>query len=193
MNEEDSFDDLMGGEVTPVSHSQRHERAKGQREPSKDKQAARDNATEEAPKNYLSEHLDEHFRVQPDHEFKWRRDGTQLQVMQNLKFGTYEPQAHIDLHRLTIAEARERVWNFLEGAREKGFRTVQIIHGKGIKSNPPATLKSYVGQVLQDYKHVIGYCSAPEQLGGAGATLIWIRKSDELKSQERERIQSRKG
>lgn len=183
-------------EMSDVAKLERPDRvdvAPGPKRPTPGQIAARKNATEEPSPNYLRDFLDESSLVSPEHSFQWRRDGTQIQVSSQLKAGRYSSADKIDLHHRSIREAHELIWTFLSTALSNGYRNVQIIHGKGIRSQPPAQLKSYVGQVLEEHDDVFAFCTAPPQLGGAGATLVWLRKSEREKEETRERIQSRRG
>ena len=179
--------------VEKTDPTNRVETSNGPNEPTPGQLGARDNAVGDSQRNYLRDFLDDMNRVSPDHVFNWRRDGAQTEVVSRLKHGHYSSGDQIDLHHKSIREAHELIWTFLSDALAEGHRTVSIVHGKGAKSNQPAQLKSYVGQALQDHHDVIAFCTAPPEQGGAGATLVWLRKSEEEKEATRERIQSRLG
>ena len=187
------FESEMEG-VQPLSkRTQRVPTNTALTEPNPRKEALRQNATLDKPQNYLSEELLDENVVLPDQVFQWRRDGLQSAVVKNLRNGYYQPNQVLDLHHKSIREARELIWDFIESSRESGHRTVSIVHGKGARSNPPARLKSYVGQVLKEHANVFAFCSAPREMGGEGATLVWLKKSENEKLATRERIQSRQG
>ena len=180
-------------DVEKLEPPARIEPAAGPKEPTPNQIAAQKHATNEPSPNYMRDFLDERSQVLPDHVFQWRRDGAQAAVLDGMKSGHYTPDDQIDLHHRTIREAHELIWSFLSKALTNGHRNVKIIHGKGEKSRPPAQLKSYVGQVLKEHEDVFAFCTAPSGLGGAGATLVWVRKSERDKEATRERIQSRRG
>ena len=165
----------------------------GPKEPTPRQIAAQEHATKEPSPNYMRDFLDESSQVMPDHIFQWHREGTQVAVLDRLKLGHYASGDQIDLHHRSIREAHGLLWSFLAKALNNGHRNVRIIHGKGARSNPPAQLKSYVGQVLKEHDDVFAFCSAPSELGGVGTTLVWLRKSEREKEATRERIQSKKG
>lgn len=171
----------------------RVETSNGPSEPTPQQYGARVNATVEESPNYLRDFLDDMNRVPPDHVFNWRRDGAHTAVVNLLRQGHYSVDDQIDLHHKSIREAHELIWTFIYDARANGHRTVSIIHGKGVESNRPAQLKSYVGQALQDHRDVNAFCTAPPEQGGEGATLVWLRKSEQEKEATRERILSRRG
>ncbi len=165
----------------------------GLQNPTLQQLAARNNATKRESPNYLRDFLDESNQVDPNTVFNWRRDGAQSGVVEQLRRGRYNSDVQLDLHHKTIAEAHALIWSFLTQAMEEGTRSVLIIHGRGAKSNPPARMKSFVGQALSEHRDIFAYCSAPPDLGGMGSTLAWLRKSMQDKAETRERIQSRRG
>ncbi len=180
-------------DVDKLESTPRIDRPIGPKEPTPKQLAAQEHAISEPSPNYLRDFLDESSLVMPEHEFQWRRDGTQVAVLDHMKAGQYTSGDEIDLHHKSINEAHVLIWSFLSEAIANGHRNVKIIHGKGVRSRPPAQLKSYVGQVLKEHEDVFAFCTAPTWLGGAGATLIWLRKSEREKEATRERIQSKRG
>lgn len=60
---------------------------------------------------------------------------------------------------------------YLEAAREKGFRHVRVIHGKGI-----GVQRETVRRVLGRTGFVESFETAPEGAGGWGATLVTLRE-----------------
>ena len=180
-------------DVDKLESTPRIDRTAGPKELTPQQMAAQKHATEEPSPNYMRDFLDEGSQVMPDHVFQWHREGTQVAVLDRLKLGHYASGDQIDLHHKSIQEAHGLIWSFLSDALDNGHRNVRIIHGKGARSNPPARLKSYVGQVLKEHNDVFAFCTAPAELGGAGTTLVWLRKSEEEKEATRERIMSRRG
>ena len=118
-----------------------------------------------------------------------RKNGVQEGVYRKLRLGKYEVQERLDLHRVTIRDARDQVYAFLARAGQKGLRTVLITHGKGFHSPTPARLKSYVIHWLEESELALAYHSAQPAHGGAGATYVMVRKSPEARQQTRERLQ----
>lgn len=115
-----------------------------------------------------------------------KKSGVQEGVFRKMRLGKYRIDARLDLHRLTLAEAREQVQAFLRQAHERSHRTVLITHGKGIHSPTPARLKSYVFHWLAESELVLAWHSAQPQHGGAGATYVMVRKSPAQSRQNRE-------
>ena len=126
--------------------------------------------------------------VGPDELIEWKLSGVQPGDFKNLEAGVYVPKSHLDLHHHTVEESRVLIWNFLTDALEQEHRTVQITHGRGMHSNPKATLKSYVVQCLKEDPNVLAFCSAPTNQGGTGSTYVQLRKSETEREQTREQL-----
>ena len=87
-------------------------------------------------------------------------------------------QAHIDLHRLCVENAKEELDRFLTGAVRSGKRQLLIIHGRGLSSPSEPVLKGRIFQWLTSApwgKWVIAFSSARACEGGAGATYVLLR------------------
>jgi DNA-nicking Smr family endonuclease len=117
-----------------------------------------------------------------------KKDGVQEGVYRKLRLGKYDPQSRLDLHRVTLKDAREQVIAFLNDAYAHGLRTVLITHGKGYHSVTPGRLKSYVVHWLEEWDLVLAYHSAKPWHGGAGATYVLIRKAPEASLRNREQF-----
>ncbi len=117
--------------------------------------------------------------VEPEEILSFKLDGIQPGVFKKLRQGKYTVDFHLDLHRKTVAEARQEVYQLLRSANRNQLRTLLINHGKGIRSNPPARLKSYVYHWLQQVDTVVAFHSSPPQLGGTGAVLVLLKKPTE--------------
>jgi len=72
----------------------------------------------------------------------------------------------IDLHAFRPKEVKAVLIAYLAEAREKGFRIVRIIHGKGI-----GVQREIVRGVLAETEFVKGFRSGDEFSGGWGATI----------------------
>lgn len=115
-----------------------------------------------------------------------KKDGVQEGVYRKLRLGKYEPQSRLDLHRVTLKDARIQVTDFLNSASHHGLRTVLITHGKGYHSITPGRLKSYVLHWLEEWDLVLAFHSAKPWHGGAGATYVLLRKAPEASLRNRE-------
>ena len=123
---------------------------------------------------------------QPLEYLEWKKDGVQRAVFGRLRRGGYDIEASLDLHRKTVKEARDLVFNFLKAASAKGQRNLLIAPGKGEISKTPGRLKSYLAFWLEQHPEVIAFCSAQRKHGGVGAVCVMVRKSAASKELNRE-------
>jgi DNA-nicking Smr family endonuclease len=72
----------------------------------------------------------------------------------------------LDLHAFAPRDVKAVTEAFLYEARQKGFRIVRIIHGRGI-----GVQRDTVRRVLAETEFVKSYKNAPEFSGNAGATI----------------------
>jgi DNA-nicking Smr family endonuclease len=129
------------------------------------------------------------FRVADTPEYI---EGTGYQVpagiARQLHRGFFAIQAHIDLHGMTVAVAREAVDTFLRDAIERGYGAVLIVHGRGLSSPAEPVLKTKVVQWLTSgpwRKWTMAYASARLCDGGAGATYVLLRATPQAKHRRR--------
>ena len=129
--------------------------------------------------------------LDPWYVLDFKRAGIQNGVFKKLRQGRYEVDARLDLHRMTVKQAREEVHAFIADAMKYGLRTVLILHGKGkhkVELDKTAVLKGYVNRWLQDLDDVQAFHSAQPAHGGTGAVYVLLRKSAEKKRENRERF-----
>ena len=77
----------------------------------------------------------------------------------------------LDLHPFRQREVAKVVKTYLEEARQQGFSTIRIIHGKGT-----GTQREIVRSVLSKTNFVTSFEDAPAEAGGWGATIAWFGK-----------------
>ena len=80
-----------------------------------------------------------------------------------------------DLHTIQPREVKLVVEAYLNEARRLGFRSVRIIHGKG-----KGVQREIVRSMLEKTSFVIDWTDAPPEAGGMGATIVRLRKEEEL-------------
>ena len=73
----------------------------------------------------------------------------------------------LDLHTFQPRECADVVEEYLHAAREAGFRSVRIIHGKGT-----GTLRRIVHGVLERHPAVKSFAMGGERGGSWGATVV---------------------
>ena len=74
-----------------------------------------------------------------------------------------------DLHTIPPRDVKAVVEEYLRLAQEKGFRSVRIIHGKGI-----GVQREMVRSILARTAFVSGWTDAPPEAGGHGATIVTL-------------------
>lgn len=72
-----------------------------------------------------------------------------------------------DLHSIQPREVKMVVEEYLRLAQEKGFRSVRIIHGKGI-----GVQREVVRSILSKTDFVADWTDAPPDAGSWGATIV---------------------
>jgi DNA-nicking Smr family endonuclease len=108
-------------------------------------------------------------------ELVFHRAGIQATVLRRLRRGDYRVQGEIDLHGLTVAEAKQSLREFLAQALMRQWRCVRIIHGKGLRSGHKGpVLKAMVGAMLRKVGPVLAYVSARQVDGGTGAVYVLL-------------------
>lgn len=114
--------------------------------------------------------------INPEEALFFARSGLQQRLLRQLKRGELRPEARLDLHGYTIAEAGTRLTTFLTDVQGAGLRCVCIIHGKGYRSaeGRPA-LKTQVNQWLRDTPTVLAFSSTRPRDGGMGALYVLLR------------------
>ena len=125
--------------------------------------------------------------VKPWDILSWKRDGVQHGVFKNLRQGKYMADASVDLHRLSVEQARAAVFQFVRESVAHDIRCGLITHGRGEHRDPPALLKSCVNHWLQEMDEVLAFHSAQRQHGGVGASYVLLRKSESKRDENREK------
>jgi DNA-nicking Smr family endonuclease len=128
--------------------------------------------------------------LKPEDIVGYKKPGVQEGVYRKLRLGKYEIDARLDLHRLTVEQARLEVYRFINDCIDYDLRTVMILHGKGDRAKDPAKkalLKSHCMHWLEQIDAVLAYHSAQRHHGGAGAVYVLLKKSDLAKQRNREK------
>ena len=97
-----------------------------------------------------------------------------------LRRGQVAIEARLDLHGMTQSQAHDRVYRFLEAARNNGLRTVLVITGKGLRRDGQiGVLRSAVPQWLNELPlrdWIKAFDHAAPRDGGEGALYILLRR-----------------
>jgi DNA-nicking Smr family endonuclease len=109
-------------------------------------------------------------------ELSYRGPGLQDSVFKKLRRGSFHMNAELDLHGMRSDEAKLAVVQFLASAKDRGWRGVRIIPGKGLRSKGDApVLKQRLDGWLRQRKEVLAFCSARPEHGGTGAVYVLLR------------------
>jgi DNA-nicking Smr family endonuclease len=96
-----------------------------------------------------------------------------------LEFGLKTPRVPIedsfDLHSFRPEDVRDALEDYLEAAREKGFREVRIIHGKG-----RGVRRAEVLRWLSSNPFIADYFNAGPERGGMGATIVVLNPKSKI-------------
>jgi len=108
----------------------------------------------------------------------YARPGIQKQALRRLARGQLPVDATLDLHGLTMQQARDRLEGFLLDCLQQGIRHALVIHGRGARSpGRLPVLKGLVDQWLRGQSMVLAFHSALPRDGGAGAVYVLLRKA----------------
>jgi DNA-nicking Smr family endonuclease len=111
-------------------------------------------ASDEPPSEYLS-------------------NGLNRMTLRKLRRGVWPPQDNLDLHGLNSEGARKLLTEFLHHSTQQGLRCVNVIHGKGWRSDGrEGILKTLTRHWLIQHSQVLAFCEAPQNAGGGGA--VWV-------------------
>ncbi len=109
-------------------------------------------------------------------EAVFQRSGVSRVVMRKLRRGQYAVQAEVDLHGLSVAQARTDLAEFLQRASDRGLVCVRVIHGKGHRSpGKMPVLKPKVALWLSRWDTVLAFVSARPVDGGTGALYVLLK------------------
>jgi DNA-nicking Smr family endonuclease len=109
-------------------------------------------------------------------ELNYLRNGVSPQILRKLRRGFWVIQDELDLHGLTVEEARTLLGEFLARCIRRGLRCVRIIHGKGLRSrNREPVLKRRVAGWLIQREAILAFCQARSVDGGGGAVVVLLK------------------
>jgi DNA-nicking Smr family endonuclease len=101
------------------------------------------------------------------------RNGLNRMTLRRLRHGVWPVRDELDLHGLNTEEARRLLVGFLHDATQRGLRCVNVIHGKGWRSEGrEGILKVHTRHWLTQHPSVLAFCETPPNAGGGGA--VWV-------------------
>ncbi len=100
-------------------------------------------------------------------------NGLNRMTLRRLRRADWPPQDSLDLHGLNSEAARKLLVEFLYHATQQRLRCVNVIHGKGWRSEDrEGILKVLTRHWLSQHPKVLAFCEAPQNAGGGGA--VWV-------------------
>ncbi len=109
---------------------------------------------------------------------RFRRPSVGRRTMRRLARGNFSVQDEIDLHGMTVAEAKPRLADFIERCAKEGRLCVRVVHGKGLGSGRRGpVLKQKVNRWLRQWDVVLAFVSTRQVDGGTGAIYVLLRQS----------------
>jgi len=108
---------------------------------------------------------------------RFHRPSVGKRTMRKLSRGSFSVQAEIDLHGMTVAEAKPRLSEFIANCARDGKLCVRVVHGKGLGSgNRGPVLKQKVNRWLRQWDSVLAFVSTRQVHGGTGAVYVLLRQ-----------------
>ncbi len=108
---------------------------------------------------------------------RYQRQSVGRRTMRKLTRGGYSVQAELDLHGMTLTEARARLRDFVQYSAQQGHLCVRIVHGKGLGSGERGpVLKSAVNSWLRRWDDVLAFVSTRQVDGGTGAVYVLLQR-----------------
>jgi DNA-nicking Smr family endonuclease len=109
---------------------------------------------------------------------RFHRQHVGKRTMRKLQRGGYSVQAEIDLHGMTVDEARPRLADFINYSASQGKYCVRVVHGKGLGSGDRGpVLKNAVNRWLRKWDCVLAFVSTRQVDGGTGAVYVLLQRT----------------
>jgi DNA-nicking Smr family endonuclease len=115
----------------------------------------------------------------PNQHWEAVAPGVGRPTIRRLRRGKVPIARTLDLHGMDASAARDAVAETLQRMWELRERGLLIIHGRGLHSEAGPVLKESLPEWLAAPPHgrrILAFLTAPPELGGAGATLVLVRK-----------------
>lgn len=176
-NIDPSFVDLMS-DVTPIQHDKVEKTLSKKLRKRADLAYLRAQAVQEQDTviDGLSSEVVE--IVESDEELIFATSGIQINKLKRLRKGHIPWEAGVDLHGMTVDEARDELSKFIRDSTFEGMRSVIVVHGKAYsQAGKQPVLKSYVNDWLRQLPQVLAFASAQARDGGTGALYVLLRQS----------------
>ena len=108
---------------------------------------------------------------------RFHRPSVGRRTMRKLARGNFAVQGELDLHGMTVPEAREHLREFITESVHRGHTCVRVVHGKGRGSGHRGpVLKGKVNNWLRRWDEVLAFVSTRQVHGGTGAVYVLLAK-----------------
>lgn len=114
-------------------------------------------------------------KVLGDEFISYKQIGVSNKTLRKLSKGQYNIEAILDLHGMTIDNARTNVDIFVQQCLHNQIRVGLIIHGKGHRSHAPV-LKNKINHWLRETNAILAFCSAEPGSGSGGAVYVLFKR-----------------
>jgi DNA-nicking Smr family endonuclease len=105
----------------------------------------------------------------------FHRPSVGRRTMRKLARGNFAVQGEIDLHGMTVPEAKSALREFISESGYRGHTCVRVVHGKGLGSGDRGpVLKSKVNNWLRRWDEVLAFVSTRQVHGGTGAVYVLL-------------------
>ena len=131
------------------------------------------------PGGPMAEHLAslDSGAVDTGEELRFRGPGISERVFRRLRRGTFSVEDELDLHGMTVAQARAALKDFISECATEHRGCVRVVHGKGLGSGHRGpVLKGHVNRWLRQWRDVLAFATARPKDGGSGAVYVLIRR-----------------
>jgi DNA-nicking Smr family endonuclease len=109
---------------------------------------------------------------------RFQRQHVGKRTMRKLQRGGYSVQAEIDLHGMTLEEAKPALTDFINYNASQGKLCVRVVHGKGLGSGDRGpVLKNAVNRWLRKWDCVLAFISTRQVDGGTGAVYVLLQRT----------------
>jgi DNA-nicking Smr family endonuclease len=108
---------------------------------------------------------------------RFHRASVGKRTLRKLARGNYAVQGEIDLHGLTVPEAKDALREFIKESGYRGHTCVRVVHGKGLGSGQRGPiLKTKVNHWLRRWNEVLAFVSTRQVHGGTGAIYVLLNR-----------------
>jgi DNA-nicking Smr family endonuclease len=126
----------------------------------------------------LNEEINAPELVSSEQFIAFKQNSISDKIFRKLRRGQHPVEAALDLHGMSMSDAKHAVQQFIQQSLQDKARVVLIIHGKGRHGLKPI-LKNKLNQWLRDTAAVLAFCSATALHGSRGAVYLLLKSNTE--------------